>query len=106
MFLLAGLYKGQLARVKESMSWIAMADRVTQTLLDRHKLYNDNYWTAYRDVRRQHEKGQKLITVIIPPSVNHSWQIKVALYRLIKRNFFAIVPAFEKAFAEMKIVSA
>ena len=62
MFLLAGLYKGQLARVKESMSWITMAGRVTQTLLDRYKLYNDNYWTAYGDVRRQHEKGQKLIT--------------------------------------------
>ena len=62
MFLLAGLYKGQLARVKESMSWITMAGRVIQTLLDRYKLYNDNYWTAYGDVRRQHEKGQKLIT--------------------------------------------
>ena len=54
MFLLAGLYKGQLARVKESMSWITMAGRVIQTLLDRYKLYNDNYWTAYGDVRRQH----------------------------------------------------
>jgi hypothetical protein len=62
MFLLAGLYKGQLARVKESMSWIAMAGRVIKTLLDRYKLYNDDYWTAYGDVRRQHEKDQKLIT--------------------------------------------
>jgi len=62
MFLLAGLYKGQLARVKESMSWITMAGRVIQTLLDRFKLYNDNYWTTYSDVRRPHEKGQKLIT--------------------------------------------
>lgn len=62
MFLLAGLYKGQLARVKESMSWITMAGRVIQTLLDRYKLYNDNYWTAYGDVRKQHENGQKLIT--------------------------------------------
>jgi len=62
MFLLAGLYKGQLARVSESMSWITMAGRVIQILLDRYKLYNDNYWTAYGDVRRQHEKGQKLIT--------------------------------------------
>jgi hypothetical protein len=62
MFLLAGLYKGQLARVKESMSWFTMAGRVIQTLLDRYKLYNDNYWTAYGDVRKQHEKGQKLIT--------------------------------------------
>lgn len=62
MFLLAGLYKGQLARVKESMSWITMAGRVIQTLLDRYKLYSNNYWTAYGDVRRQHEKGQKLIT--------------------------------------------
>ena len=61
MFLLAGLYKGQLARVKESMSWIVCAGRAIQILLDRYKLFNDNYWTAYGDVRRQHEKGQSLI---------------------------------------------
>lgn len=35
MFLLAGLYKGQLARVKESMSWITTAGRAVQILLDR-----------------------------------------------------------------------
>lgn len=62
MFLLAGLYKGQLARVKESMSWITMAGRVSLNLLDRYKLYNDNYWTAYGDVKKSHQKGQKLIT--------------------------------------------
>jgi hypothetical protein len=62
VFLLAGLYKGQLARVTESLSWITKAGRVLQALLDRYKLYNDNYWIAYGDVRRQHEKGQKLIT--------------------------------------------
>jgi len=62
MFLLAGLYKGQLARVKESMSWIAKAGQVVQSLLDRYKLYNDEYWDTRGDVRRQHEKGQKLIT--------------------------------------------
>jgi hypothetical protein len=61
MFLLAGLYKGQLARVKESMSWITKAGRVVLALLDRYKLYNNNYWTAYGDVRRKHEKNQKLI---------------------------------------------
>lgn len=61
MFLLAGLYKGQLARVKESMSWITMAGRAILILLDRYKLYNDNYWTAYGDVRRQHERAQKRI---------------------------------------------
>ena len=62
MFLLAGLYKGQLARVKESMSWIAKAGGIVQSLLYRYKLYNDNYWTANGDERRQHESGQKLIT--------------------------------------------
>lgn len=61
MFLLAGLYKGQLARVKESMSWITMAGRAILILLDRYKLYNDNYWTAYGDVRRQLEKAQSRI---------------------------------------------
>ncbi|CAK4033147.1 hypothetical protein DOTSEDRAFT_72963 [Lecanosticta acicola] len=61
MFLLAGLYKGQLARVKESMSWITMAGRAIMILLDRYKLYNDQYWTAYGDVRRQLERAQARI---------------------------------------------
>lgn len=61
MFLLAGLYKGQLARVKESMSWISMAGRAIIMLLDRYKLYNENYWTAYGDTRKQYEKGQARI---------------------------------------------
>lgn len=61
MFLLAGLYKGQLARVKESMSWISMAGRAIMMLLDRYKLYNENYWTAYGDTRKQYEKGQARI---------------------------------------------
>ena len=61
MFLLAGLYKGQLARVKESMSWISMAGRAILNLLDRYKLYNDHYWTAHGDIRKQHEKGQARI---------------------------------------------
>ncbi|KAF2763949.1 hypothetical protein EJ03DRAFT_283087 [Teratosphaeria nubilosa] len=61
MFLLAGLYKGQLARVKESMSWITMAGRAISNLLDRYKLYNDEYWSAYGDVRRQLEKSNSLI---------------------------------------------
>jgi hypothetical protein len=56
MFLLAGLYKGQLARVKESMSWIAMAGSVIQTLLDRYKLYNDEHWTLRKDTGRDHER--------------------------------------------------
>jgi hypothetical protein len=62
MFLLAGLYKGQLARVKESMSWIAMAGSVIQTLLDRYKLYNDEHWTLRKDTGRDHEKGPRLIS--------------------------------------------
>jgi hypothetical protein len=44
IFLLAGLFKGQLARVKESMSWIQMAGRALLSLLDRYKLYNHRYW--------------------------------------------------------------
>jgi len=61
MFLLAGLYKGQLARVKESMSWFSMAGRAILILLDRYKLYNHNYWGTYGDVQKQLEKGQSLI---------------------------------------------
>lgn len=61
MFLLAGLYKGQLARVKESMSWLMVAGRAIRNLLDRYKLYNEFYWTGYGDVRTMHEKGQARI---------------------------------------------
>ncbi|KAK3115158.1 hypothetical protein LTR53_005800 [Teratosphaeriaceae sp. CCFEE 6253] len=61
MFLLAGLYKGQLARVKESMSWITMAGRAVLSLLDRYKLYNNNYWTGYGDLGKRFEQGQRLI---------------------------------------------
>jgi hypothetical protein len=48
IFLLAGLFKGQLARVKESMSWIQMAGRALLSLLDRYKLYNHHYWNQHR----------------------------------------------------------
>lgn len=61
MFLLAGLYKGQLARVKESMSWLMVAGRAVRNLLDRYKLYNEFYWTGYGDVRAMHERGQARI---------------------------------------------
>ncbi|KAK5108816.1 hypothetical protein LTR62_007790 [Meristemomyces frigidus] len=61
MFLLAGLYKGQLARVGESMSWITKASRVAMILLERFKLYT-NYWTENGDVRKQLAKGQARIT--------------------------------------------
>jgi len=61
MFLLAGIYKGQLARVKESMSWITMAGRAVQALLDRYKLYNNDYWQTYGDVRQQYRDAQDRI---------------------------------------------
>ncbi|KAK5168631.1 uncharacterized protein LTR77_005940 [Saxophila tyrrhenica] len=61
MFLLAGLYKGQLARVKESMSWFLMAGRAIRMLLDRYKLYNDHYWDPTGDLLKVHERGQKRI---------------------------------------------
>lgn len=61
MFLLAGLYKGQLARVKESMSWITMAGRACCILLDRYKLYNDTYWGEYSGVRSSYLRAQSRI---------------------------------------------
>lgn len=61
MFLLAGLYKGQLARVKESMSWISMAGRACMILLDRYKLYKEEYWAIYGDTRKIYERGQARI---------------------------------------------
>lgn len=62
MFLLAGLYKGQLARVKESMSWITMASRAIINLLNRYGLFNENYWNASGgDVQMRHQAGQARI---------------------------------------------
>jgi len=61
MFLLAGLYKGQIARVKESMSWYVLAGRAIMILLDRYKLYNHHYWGTYGDVKERLEKGQAQI---------------------------------------------
>lgn len=61
MFLLAGLYKGQLARVKESMSWITMAGRAILILLDRYKLYNDHYWESHGIDVTQFQKSQARI---------------------------------------------
>jgi hypothetical protein len=43
IFRLARLFEGQLARVKESISWFQMAGRAVLGLLDRHKLYRDIY---------------------------------------------------------------
>ncbi|KAM3413937.1 hypothetical protein BST61_g10608 [Cercospora zeina] len=61
MFLLAGLYKGQLARVKESMSWITMAGRAVKILLDRYKLFNDNFWGDFDQARVQYMRAQARI---------------------------------------------
>jgi hypothetical protein len=58
IFLLAGLFKGQLARVKESMSWFQMAGRAVLGLLDRHKLYRDIYWLKPGQALKDDDKGQ------------------------------------------------
>lgn len=46
LFLLAGLYKGQLARVKESMSWYVTAGRVLIQLLRRHGVADKSHWES------------------------------------------------------------
>lgn len=56
MFLLAGLYKGQLARVKESMSFFHMAGRALLQLLEQRNLY-----TEIVDVETGFKKAQKKI---------------------------------------------
>jgi hypothetical protein len=61
IFILAGLFKGQLARVKESMSWFQMAGRAVLSLLDRYKLYNDSYWVNYGEKPQGQESGQARI---------------------------------------------
>ncbi|WPH00151.1 Hypothetical protein R9X50_00297400 [Acrodontium crateriforme] len=65
MFLLAGLYKGQLARVQESMSFFQMAGRAVIRLLDTYKLYNAGYRNSNNDdpqlLTKNYTEGQKLI---------------------------------------------
>lgn len=62
IYLLAGLYMGELARVRESMSWFTLAGRVLRRLIDRHKLYNDYPWTVDGDLRQQFEESLNLVT--------------------------------------------
>lgn len=56
IFLLAGLYAGQLARVRECVSWFVRAGKVLQ------KLYDDNAWTGHNDPRQQLEESTNLVT--------------------------------------------
>lgn len=60
LFLLAGLYKGQLARVKESMSWYTMAGRILQQLLASHGLKGKDHWTWTGETLEA--RSQKIIT--------------------------------------------
>jgi hypothetical protein len=63
IFLLAGLFKGQLARPKESMSWYAMAGRVLRQLLRDERLCDRTYWTWVSDNGQAlKEKSERFIT--------------------------------------------
>lgn len=63
LFLLAGLYKGQLARVKESMSWYTMAGRVLLQLLHSHGLQDKNHWKwTSEGGKAVQERNQELIS--------------------------------------------
>lgn len=61
MFLLAGMYQGQFGRTKESIEWVGMAGRILLTLLRRHDLYDNDYWSGLQDVSAQHETSQRSI---------------------------------------------
>ncbi|KAM0714587.1 hypothetical protein Q7P37_009883 [Cladosporium fusiforme] len=61
IFLLAGLYASQLARVRECMGWLARAGKILRELIDRHKLYNDNPRAVHNDPEQQLEKSTNLI---------------------------------------------
>jgi len=60
LFLLAGLYKGQLARVKESMSWYTMAGRILRQLLHSHGLKHKDHWTLTGETLEA--RSQRVIT--------------------------------------------
>lgn len=62
IFLLAGLYTGQLARVRECMGWLVRAGKVLQKLIDRNELYDDNPWTGHNDPQQQLEESTNLVT--------------------------------------------
>lgn len=62
IFLLAGRYTGELARVRKCMGWLARLGQILQKLIDRNKLYNDNPWTGHSDPRHQLEETTNLVT--------------------------------------------
>jgi len=61
IYLLAGLYMGQLACVEESMSWFTRAGRVLNKLIREHKLFRDSPWTAERDLQRELKESSNLV---------------------------------------------
>lgn len=79
LFLLAGLYKGQLARVEESMNWYVMAGRILVQLLRKHKVANENNWerTSEGGKTPQDGSGTKI-------SNNHRSSIVRASYSCIQ----------------------
>jgi hypothetical protein len=62
IYLLAGLYVGQFARVEESMSWYTQAGGVLRSLTNQHKLYKNRPWTAESDLRKELEESLNLVT--------------------------------------------
>ncbi|QIW98839.1 hypothetical protein AMS68_004357 [Peltaster fructicola] len=67
MFLLAALYKGQLARVRESMRWLTRAGTACQELIESHKLYkpieNDRVEMLRRIRQKTSDKRNYLIVM-------------------------------------------
>ena len=60
-FLLAGLYKGQLGEVRESLNWINIAGRVCQNLLRRYNLTDLSNFTAHPSAEDVLKKRQSRV---------------------------------------------
>ena len=59
--LLAGIYKGQLGRVCDSMNWIHLAGRACQTLLRQHRLLDNRTSTSQRSTAEAFREMQSRI---------------------------------------------
>jgi hypothetical protein len=79
LFLLAGLYKGQLARVKESMTWYAMAGRALVQLLRRHEVADKAHWEWTSEGGKPPQDGSRN-----PISDNHRSSVVRASYSCIQ----------------------
>jgi hypothetical protein len=85
VYLLAGLYMGQLARVKESMSWFTLAGKVLRRLGLQQKLYNDCPWTIHGDLQQELKESSARVTNEIRLTLSQSSHLFLRRFGMVAR---------------------